>query len=120
MTSRNENETGPSAERAFSRRKFLTVGSAGVAGTVVTGRAVADTLADLPRREVGVPISRSTASDRGLFTSLCFRRRDRGSATSITPTDLHYERSHCNPDLDLAKHRLLVHGMTRKQLVYGR
>jgi sulfane dehydrogenase subunit SoxC len=32
---------------------------------------------------------------------------------TITPTDLHYERSHSgNPDLDPAKHRLLVDGMT--------
>jgi len=39
---------------------------------------------------------------------------------TITPTDLHYERSHSgNPDLDPAKHRLLVHGMTRKQLVHA-
>jgi len=38
---------------------------------------------------------------------------------TITPADLHYERSHSgNPDLDPAKHRLLVHGMTRKQLVF--
>ena len=37
---------------------------------------------------------------------------------TITPTDLHYERSHSgNPELDPAKHRLLVHGLTRKELV---
>jgi sulfane dehydrogenase subunit SoxC len=36
----------------------------------------------------------------------------------ITPSDLHYERSHSgHPDLDPAKHRLLIHGMTQKQLV---
>ena len=45
-----------------------------------------------------------TASDRSLFT------------WTITPTDLHYERSHSgNPDLDPAKHRLLVQGMTRRR-----
>jgi sulfane dehydrogenase subunit SoxC len=37
---------------------------------------------------------------------------------TITPTDLHYERSHSGvPDLDPAKHRLLIHGMTEKALV---
>jgi sulfane dehydrogenase subunit SoxC len=37
---------------------------------------------------------------------------------TITPTDLHYERSHSGvPDLDPAKHRLLIHGMTKKALV---
>jgi sulfane dehydrogenase subunit SoxC len=36
----------------------------------------------------------------------------------MTPTDLHYERSHAGvPDLDPAKHRLLVHGMVQTPLV---
>jgi sulfane dehydrogenase subunit SoxC len=37
---------------------------------------------------------------------------------SITPSDLHYERSHAGvPDIDPAQHRLLIHGMVRKPLV---
>jgi sulfane dehydrogenase subunit SoxC len=37
---------------------------------------------------------------------------------SITPTDLHYERSHSGvPDIDPAQHRLLIHGMVQKPLV---
>ncbi|WP_297082876.1 pentapeptide repeat-containing protein, partial [uncultured Demequina sp.] len=37
---------------------------------------------------------------------------------SITPADLHYERSHAGvPMLDPATHRLLIHGMAEKQLV---
>jgi len=36
---------------------------------------------------------------------------------AITPSDLHYERSHAGaPNLDPAKHRLLIHGMARKSL----
>jgi len=36
---------------------------------------------------------------------------------AITPSDLHYERSHAGArDLDPAKHRLLIHGMARKSL----
>ena len=136
MTSRNENVTEPSGEGAFSRRKFLTVASAGVAGTVVTGRAVADTLADVPPREVGADLS--AHGERSKFAHLAMlpeagpgkRNVDPGDAINskaplgklvgtITPTDLHYERSHSgNPDLDPVKHRLLVHGMTRKQLVF--
>jgi sulfane dehydrogenase subunit SoxC len=136
MTSRNENVTEPSGEDAFSRRKFLTVASAGVAGTVVTGRAVADTLADVPPREVGADLSGH--AERSKFVHLAMlpeagpgmRNVDPSDAINsktplgklvgtITPTDLHYERSHSgNPDLDPAKHRLLVHGMTRKQLVF--
>ena len=136
MTSRDENVTEPSGEDAFSRRKFLTVASAGVAGTVITGRAVADTLADVPPREVGADLSGH--GERSKFVHLTMlpeagpgmRNVDPSDAINskaplgklvgtITPTDLHYERSHSgNPDLDPAKHRLLVHGMTRKQLVF--
>ena len=136
MTSRSENVTEPSGEDAFSRRKFLTVASAGVAGTVVTGRAVAETLADVPPREVGADLS--GYAERSKFVHLSMlpeagpgnRNVDPGDAINskaplgklvgtITPTDLHYERSHSgNPDLDPAKHRLLVHGMTRKQLAF--
>ena len=136
MTSRNENVTESSGEDAFSRRKFLMVASAGVAGTVVTGRAVADTLADVPPREPGADLS--AHGERSKFVHLDMlpeagpgkRNVDPSDAINskaplgklvgtITPTDLHYERSHSgNPDLDPAKHRLLVHGMTRKQLVF--
>jgi sulfane dehydrogenase subunit SoxC len=36
----------------------------------------------------------------------------------ITPSDLHYERSHSGvPDLDPTKHRLLIHGLVEKPLV---
>jgi sulfane dehydrogenase subunit SoxC len=136
MTSRNENVTEPSGGDAFSRRKFLTVASAGVAGTVVTGRAVADTLADVPPREPGADLGGH--SERSKFVHLAMlpeagpgmRNVDPSDAINskaplgklvgtITPTDLHYERSHSgNPDLDPAKHRLLIHGMTRKELVF--
>jgi transposase len=76
MTSRNENVTEPSGEDAFSRRKFLTVASAGVAGTVVTGRAVADT------REVGADLSGH--GERSKFVHLAMLpEAGRGSATSI-------------------------------------
>src|SRR5260370_1717148 len=136
MTSRNENVTEPSGEDAFSRRKFLTVASAGVAGTVVTGRAVAETLADVPPREVGADLSRYAERSKFVHLSMVTEAGpgqgnvDPSDAINskaplgklvgtIPPTDLHYERSHSgNPDLDPAKHRLLVHGMTRKQLVF--
>lgn len=36
----------------------------------------------------------------------------------ITPSDLHYERSHSGiPDLDPARHRLMMHGMSDKALI---
>ena len=135
MTSRSENVTEPSGEDAFSRRKFLTVASAGVAGTVVTGRAVADTLADVPPREVGADLSGH--GERSRFVHLAMlpeagpgkRNVDPSDAINsktplfklvgaLTPSDLHYERSRAGaPELDPAKHWLLVHGMAQKQLV---
>ncbi|MEA2916457.1 MAG: sulfane dehydrogenase subunit SoxC [Bradyrhizobium sp.] len=135
MTSRNENMTEPSGEDAFSRRKFLTVASAGVAGAVVTGRAVADTLADVPPREPGadlgghserskyVQISRlpeATPGKRNVDPSDAINSKTPLDKLvgALTPSDLHYERSHAGaPELDPAKHRLLVHGMAQKQLV---
>ena len=39
---------------------------------------------------------------------------------NITPTDLHYERSHSGvPDIDPAQHRLLIHGLVQKPLVFS-
>src|SRR5580700_5854255 len=136
MTSRSENVTEPSGRDAFSRRRFLASTTAGVASALLTTQATADTLADVPPREVGADLSGN--SERSKFVHLAMlpeagpgkRNVDPSDAINskaplgklvgtITPTDLHYERSHSgNPDLDPAKHRLLVHGMTRKQLVF--
>ena len=125
-----------SEEAPLSRRRFLASTTAGVASALVTTQAVAETLADVPPREVGADLSGH--GERSKFVHLAMlpeagpgnRNVDPGDAINskaplgklvgtITPTDLHYERSHSgNPDLDPAKHRLLVHGMTRKQLVF--
>lgn len=134
MTSRNDNLPAPSEGGVASRRRFLTA-SVGVAGTVVAGRALADTLADVPAREPGAPMSghgeRSEYVHLGRLPEAGpgMRNVDPADAINskapldrlvgtITPTDLHYERSHSGvPNLDPAKHRLLIHGMVRKPLV---
>jgi sulfane dehydrogenase subunit SoxC len=128
---------GPAVSPAgdgVSRRLFLA-GSAGVAGAAVTRQASADTLADVPSREPGDDLS--AYSERSQYVHIARipeagpgqRNVDPGDAInsktpldklvgSITPSDLHYERSHAGtPDLDPAKHRLLVHGMAQKALV---
>jgi sulfane dehydrogenase subunit SoxC len=126
----SKNEKAP-----LSRRRFLASTTTGVASALLTTQATADTLADVPPREVGADLSGH--GERSKFVHLAMlpeagpgkRNVDPSDAINskaplgklvgtITPTDLHYERSHSgNPDLDPAKHRLLVHGMTRKQLV---
>lgn len=118
----------------ISRRKLLTA-SAGVAGAAIVQSASANTLADVPLREPGADLSGH--SERSAFVKIARipeagpGKRDVNAPDAInsktplnklvgtiTPTDLHYERSHSGvPDLDPAKHRLLMHGMVRKPLV---
>jgi len=125
----------PSNRDVVTRRRFLTA-SAGAAGAAaVAGRARADTLADVPPRELGAPLG--GRSERSKFVKISripeagpgVRHVDPSDAInsktplgrlvgSITPADLHYERSHAGvPELDPAKHRLLIHGMAKKALV---
>jgi sulfane dehydrogenase subunit SoxC len=138
----DNNNPGPGAAEAgrkqgrLSRRHFVTA-SAGLAGGMVAARATAESLADVPPREDGADLSGH--SERSKYVKLARipeagpgkRNIDPSDAInsktpldklfgSITPSDLHYERSHSGaPDLDPAKHRLLVHGMVRKPLVFN-
>ncbi|MBX9846380.1 MAG: sulfite dehydrogenase [Xanthobacteraceae bacterium] len=134
MTSRRDISIDPPEREPVSRRRFLTA-TAGAAGAAVASRAYADTLADVPAREVGEPLSGSSKRSSHVEISRIpeagpgMRKVDPSDAINskaplhklmgtITPSDLHYERSHAGvPDLDPAKHRLLVHGMTEKSLV---
>jgi sulfane dehydrogenase subunit SoxC len=134
MKTRNQEPEQPVCNHRVSRRRFLKV-SAGAAGAAVTGKAAADTLADVPPREPGDVLSGH--SERSQYVHIeripedgpGKRNVDAIDAINsktpldklvgtITPSDLHYERSHSGvPDLDPAKHRLLVHGMVKKEIV---
>jgi sulfane dehydrogenase subunit SoxC len=134
MTSRAGTVLLLSNRDGVTRRRLLTA-AAGAAGAAAAGRAGADTLADAQPREVGAPLSGH--SKRSKYVSLDripeagpgVRHVDPSDAINsktplnklvgaITPSDLHYERSHSGvPDLDPAKHRLLIHGMVKKALV---
>jgi sulfane dehydrogenase subunit SoxC len=123
-------------QSGLSRRNFIAA-STGLAGSIVAGRAAADSLADVPPREVGAELGGHSARSKYVKISRIpeagpgKRNVDPSDAInsktpidklfgSITPSDLHYERSHSGvPDLDPAKHRLLVHGMVRKPLVFN-
>ena len=122
----------------LSRRGLLQFASVGI-GAAAAGPALAGsgTLADVPAREVGNDLG--ATSPRSKFVKIGRipeagpgkRNVDPGDAInskapldklfgSITPSDLHYERSHSGaPDLDPALHRLLVHGMVQKPLVFS-
>src|SRR5947209_6415719 len=125
------------SEVAWDRRKFLAAASTGIVGSAVAWSASADTLADVPAREPGADLG--SLSGRSKYVQIGRipeagpgkRNIDPTDAINskaplqklvggITPSDLHYERSHSGaPDLDPSKHRLLVHGMVRKQLVFS-
>src|ERR1700724_764314 len=102
-------------EASLSRRRFLASTTAGVASALVTTQATADTLADVPLREVGADFSGH--GERSKFVHLAMLPEagpgQRNVAPSnainskaplgklvgtITPTDLHYERSHRSED----------------------
>jgi sulfane dehydrogenase subunit SoxC len=134
MTTVKHDESPPTAEPAVFRRRFL-MASAGVAGVAVTGGALGETLADVPPRGPGDSLS--AHSERSIYADVSripegppgVRNVDPSVAINaktplnkllgmLTPTDVHYERSHAGvPQLDPAKHRLLIHGMAHKSLV---
>lgn len=118
----------------ISRRRFVQA-SAFAVGVSLGGEVLADDLADVPAREPGDVLSafsarspyvhieripEATPGKRNIDPSDAINSKtplDRLVGT-ITPTDLHYERSHSGvPNIDPAKHRLLIHGMTREQIV---
>jgi sulfane dehydrogenase subunit SoxC len=100
--------------------------------SAAAGNSLAETLADVPAREPGDVLS--GRSERSKYVQISripeagpgVRNVDPSDAINsktplnklvgvITPSDLHYERSHAGvPDLDPAKHRLLIHGMAQK------
>jgi len=127
MTSKSPNELLPKTA-IVSRRSFVGGLPLGVAGSIAARPAGAATLANVPSREPGADLS--AHSERSKYVKLDripeagpgMRPVDPDNAinskTHITPTDLHYERSHSGvPDIDPAQHRLLIHGMVQKPLV---
>jgi sulfane dehydrogenase subunit SoxC len=128
------NQLNASTQRHVSRRSLIAA-TVSVVGTSAASDVLADTLADVPPREPGAPLS--GRSERSKFVDISrlpeagpgVRHVDPADAFNsktpldklvgvITPTDLHYERSHAGvPDLDPARHRLLMHGMVDSPLV---
>ncbi len=124
----------PFKNSVVSRRRFLAA-STSAAGVAIASSALADSLADVPPRAPGGPLGglserseyvklsripeagpgvRNVAADNAINSKTPLNRL----VGSITPADLHYERSHAGvPDLDPAQHRLLIHGMVSKPLV---
>src|SRR4051794_11652526 len=116
MSDAPEPESPKPRRPAMSRRNVLA-GAAGLAGASVAQAAAADSLADVPPRGPGAPLS--ALSPRSDFVHLARipestpgkRNVDPGEAINsktpidrlvgtIPPADLHYERSHAGvPDI---------------------
>nr|WP_051397125.1 molybdopterin-dependent oxidoreductase [Bradyrhizobium elkanii] len=132
----DHNEDYVNSRRLLGRRDFLAVASGGVASAAALGQASAESLDEVPAREPGADLSALSARSKYVqigripeagpgrlkvdpADAINSKSPLQKLVGSITPSDLHYERSHSGvPDLDPAKHRLLVHGMVRKELVF--
>ena len=68
MTLRTDTAAGISEKRSVSRRRFLAAASTGIAGSTIADSALADTLADVPPREPGAPLS--GRSERSQYVKL--------------------------------------------------
>ena len=116
------------------RRLFLTAMAGGAAATpVLAGAAAAEPLAveswmktpGAPFTGYGQP-SKYEAKVTRIFTSAPGTGGTGSSRTphhllngTITPSGLHYERSHSGiPDINPDAHRLLIHGLVRQPLVF--
>lgn len=123
----------PGATRPVGRRTVLT-GAVSAIGALAGARAgAAATVAD-PTRTQGVPITTPPYGVPSLFEARVVRRPRSeppfpSSASSgtplqetygiITPTGLHYERHHAGvPQISPDSHRLLVHGLVDRPLIF--
>jgi sulfane dehydrogenase subunit SoxC len=129
----------PESSPPVTRRTFLLTGAAalGAAGVAATmpGAASATEPPDIPPGMRGPGAGLSEYGTPAKFESKVtrtFLRTQPGTTGSgasrtplealdgmLTPSGLHFERHHSGvPEIDPAQHRLLVHGMVRRPLVF--
>jgi sulfane dehydrogenase subunit SoxC len=128
--------TTASAPADATRRRFLTQ-SASVAGTLAAGGVAANAAAQevpawmktpgAPMRAYGTPSKFEEPVKRPFASGYASVSPGTGSSRTphqalegtITPGGLHFERHHNGvPDIDPAKHELLIHGMVNRPLVF--
>lgn len=127
----------PARSERSTRRSFLkgvaVLGAAGLGG--VSARALAEEPLDVPPwmkspgaglSQYGSPSPYEEKVTRTLFRTQPGTTGSGGSRTpldalegTITPSGLHFERHHSGvPQIDPARHRLLIHGMVKRPLVF--
>ncbi len=120
----------------LTRRRFLARGAsvAGIAaGGIATGAAAQEVPAWMktpgaPMRAYGTPSSYEKAVQRPSASGYAKVSPATGSSRTphqslegtITPSGLHFERHHNGvPDIDPAKHELLIHGLVNRPLMFN-
>jgi len=120
--------------RIFLKRAIATLSAAGVGAIAMRSAGAAEQTnlepwTQLPGegfREYGTPAKYESKVTRTLIRSQPGTTGSGASRTPlealdgmITPNGLHFERHHSGvPDIDPAKHRLLIHGMVKRPLVF--
>jgi sulfane dehydrogenase subunit SoxC len=120
-------EKPPQQAKTPSRRSLLSL-SAGLAALTACGtKPAAETpsLVGKPMSKYGAPSAHETAarslppSDSKTPSTGASRTPHQDTYGIITPSGLHFERHHSGvPDIDPAKHELLLHGLVEQPLVY--
>lgn len=121
----------------LSRRIFLAAGAVGATGAAANGLAVSSAGAEpLPvapwMKQPGTPfdaygmpskfeskVVRTWASPANAPGTGSSRTPHQMLDGTMTPSGLHFERSHSGvPDIDPDQHRLVIHGLVRRPLVF--
>jgi sulfane dehydrogenase subunit SoxC len=92
--------------------------------TIQEGRSVSELAGDDPTKRIGTLAGE--VGTRSAFEKVVKKPSDISSRSPlqdfygiITPSDLHFERHHAGvPVIDPAKHKLLIHGMVDKPLIF--
>src|SRR3989440_2972974 len=121
-------------KRSFLKRGIVLLGASGLLTSRTKGAAAAEP-PDVPPwmkspgagfNEYGVPSKHESKVTRTLIRSQPGTTGSGAARTplealdgTLTPSGLHFERSHSGvPDIDPDKHRLLFHGMVRRPLIF--
>jgi sulfane dehydrogenase subunit SoxC len=106
-----------------SRRKILSLG-ASLAALSACSKQEAPSMLGAPMTKYGsrsphVTAERSVPMDTKTPSTGASRTPLQDTYGIITPSSLHFERHHAGvPDIDPAKHELLIHGLVEQPLVY--
>src|SRR5204862_725165 len=120
--------------RSFLKRGIVLLGASGLLTSRTKGAAAAEP-PDVPPwmkspgagfNEYGVPSKHESKVTRTLIRSQPGTTGSGAARTplealdgTLTPSGLHFERSHSGvPDIDPDKHRLLIHGMVKRPLIF--